>query len=170
MAPRPPVALAVGALVCAALAGCGGGTDPGPTTASPSEYIAAVQRLVEPPGQIASSIEERGRGETDATPSMRRLDRIVAAARDRLGEFRALRLGDPALRRQRNRLAGAYAAMYSDGVAMAGPGSVPPPQPARAAQTSAPSASATGGRGAIGRCYLTSRAGRGGPPAGKVGR
>jgi hypothetical protein len=111
MAPRPPVALAVGALVCAALAGCGGGTDPGPTTATPSEYIAAVQRLVEPPGQIASSIEERGRGETDATPSMRRLDRIVAAARDRLDEFRALRLGDPALRRQRNRLAGAYAAM-----------------------------------------------------------
>jgi hypothetical protein len=111
MAPRPPVALAVGALVCAALAGCGGGTDPGPTTATPSEYIAAVQRLVEPPGQIASSIEERGRGETDATPSKRRLDRIVAAARDRLDEFRALRLADPALRRQRDRLAGAYAAM-----------------------------------------------------------
>lgn len=111
MAPRPPVALAVGALVCAALAGCGGGTDAGPTTATPSEYISAVQALVEPPGQIASSIEERGRGSTDATPSKRRLDRIVAAARDRLDEFRALRLGDPALRRQRDRLAGAYAAM-----------------------------------------------------------
>ena len=111
MAPRPPVALAVGALVCAALAGCGGATDAGPTTATPSDYITAVQALVEPPGQIASSIEERGRGETDATPSKRRLDRIVAAARDRLDEFRALRLADPALRRQRDRLAGAYAAM-----------------------------------------------------------
>ena len=66
MAPRPPVALAAGALVCAALAGCGGGTDAGPTTATPSEYIAAVQRLVEPPAQLASSLEERGRAVTGA--------------------------------------------------------------------------------------------------------
>lgn len=113
MAPRPPVALAAGALVCAALAGCGGGADAGPTTvtASPSDYIAAVQRLMEPPGQLASSLEERGRAVTGDPPSARRLDRIVAAARDRLDEFRALRLGDPALRRQRARLAGAYARM-----------------------------------------------------------
>lgn len=111
MAPRPPVALAVGALVCAALAGCGGGADAGPTTATPSGYIAAVQRLMEPPGQIASSLEERGRPVTGEAPSAGRIDRIVAAARDRLGEFRALRLGDPALRRQRDRLAGAYARM-----------------------------------------------------------
>lgn len=111
MAPRPPVALAVGALVCAALAGCGGGADAGPTTATPSGYIAAVQRLMEPPGQIASSLEERGRAVTGDAPSARRIDRIVAAARERLDEFRALRLGDPALRRQRDRLAGAYARM-----------------------------------------------------------
>lgn len=111
MAPRPPVALAAGALVCAALAGCGGGTDAGPTTATPSEYIAAVQRLVEPPAQLASSLEERGRTVTGPAPAKRRLDRIVSAARDRLEEFRGLRLGDPALRRQRDRLAGAYARM-----------------------------------------------------------
>lgn len=111
MAPRPPVALAVGALVCAALAGCGGGADAGPTTATPSGYIAAVQRLMEPPGQIASSLEERGRAVTGDAPPAGRIDRIVAAARDRLDEFRALRLGDPALRRQRDRLAGAYARM-----------------------------------------------------------
>jgi hypothetical protein len=113
MAPRPPVALAVGALVCAAaLTGCGGGADAGPTsTATPAEYIAAVQRLVEPPGQLASSLEERGHAVTGAAPSRRRIDRIVAAARDRLEEFRALRLGDPVLRRQRDRLAGAYARM-----------------------------------------------------------
>jgi hypothetical protein len=111
MAPRPPVALAAGALVCAALAGCGGGADAGPTTATPSDYIAAVQRLVEPPAQLASSLEERGRAITGPAPPKRRLDRIVAAARDRLEEFRGLRLGDPALRRQRDRLAGAYARM-----------------------------------------------------------
>jgi len=113
MAPRPPVALAVGALACAAaLAGCGGGADAGPaTTATPAEYIAAVQRLVEPPGRLASSLEERGRAVTGEAPSARRIDRIVTAARDRLAEFRALRLGDPALRRQRDRIAGAYARM-----------------------------------------------------------
>ena len=111
MAPRPLVALAVGALACAALAGCGGGTDAGPTTATPSEYIAAVQRLVEPPAQLASSLEERGRAVTGPAPAKRRLDRIVSAARDRLEEFRGLRPGDPALRRQRDRLAGAYARM-----------------------------------------------------------
>ncbi len=112
MAPRPPVALAAGALLCAALAGCGGGGDAGRTiAATPSEYIAAVQRLVEPPGQVASSIAEQGRDPTRSAPSDRRLDRIVSAARDRLEEFRALRLSDPALRRQRDRLAGAYARM-----------------------------------------------------------
>jgi hypothetical protein len=113
MAPRPPVALAVGALACAAvLAGCGGGGDAGPTTtATPSEYIAAVQRLVEPPAQLASTLEERGHDVTGEGPAKGRIDRIVSAARDRLDEFRALRLGDPALRRQRDRLAGAYARM-----------------------------------------------------------
>jgi hypothetical protein len=111
MAPRPPVALVAGALACAALAGCGGGMDAGPTTATPSDYIAAVQRLVDPPAQLASSLEEHGRAVTGDAPSKRRIDRIVAAARDRLEEFRALRLDDPALRRQRDRLAGAYARM-----------------------------------------------------------
>ena len=33
----------------------------------------------------------------------------MTSARERLAEFRAIRLGDPALRRQRDRLAGAYA-------------------------------------------------------------
>ena len=111
MAPRPPVALVAGALACVALAGCGGGVDAGPTTATPSDYIAAVQRLVEPPAQLASSLEERGRAGPGPAPAKRRLDRIVSAARDRLEEFRGLRLGDPALRRQRDRLAGAYARM-----------------------------------------------------------
>jgi hypothetical protein len=111
MAHRPPVALAAGALVCAALAGCGGGQGAGSATATPSEYIAAVERLMDPPAQLASSLAERGGGETGPGPSRGRIDRIVAAARDRLQEFRALRLGDTVLERQRDRLAGAYARM-----------------------------------------------------------
>lgn len=109
MATRPPVALAVGALVCAALAGCGGGSDAVTPTATPSQYIAAVERLLDPPAQLASSIAERGGGSTAPSPPRRRIDRIVTSARERLAEFRAIRLGDPALRRQRDRLAGAYA-------------------------------------------------------------
>jgi hypothetical protein len=109
MAHRPPVVLAAGALVCAALAGCGGGQGAGPATVTPSEYIGAVERLMDPPAQLASSLAERGGGDTGPGPSRRRIDRIVAAARDRLEEFRALRLGDAVLERQRDRLAGAYA-------------------------------------------------------------
>ena len=45
--------------------------DAGPTTATPSEYIAAVQRLVEPPAQLASSLEERGRAVTGARAAKR---------------------------------------------------------------------------------------------------
>jgi hypothetical protein len=110
MAPRPPVAIAVGVAVCAALAGCAGSDAPAPD-ATPTQYISAVERLLDPPAQLASSISERGSGATTPTPPRRRLDRIVAGARDRLAEFRALKLGDATLRRQRDRLAGAYARM-----------------------------------------------------------
>ena len=95
MATRPPVALAVGALVCAALAGCGGGPDAVTPTATPTQYIAAVEQLMDPPAQLASSVSERAGGSTVPRPSRKRLDRIVASARERLAEFRAIRLGDP---------------------------------------------------------------------------
>jgi hypothetical protein len=110
MAPRPPAAIAVGVAVCAALAGCGGSDAPAPA-ATPTQYIAAVERLLDPPAQLASSIAERSAGTTAPAPPRRRLERIVAGARDRLAEFRALKLGDATLRRQRDRLAGAYARM-----------------------------------------------------------
>lgn len=113
MAPRPPVALAAGALVLAALSGCGGAARSGVTTATPSDYIAAVERLLEPPAQLASALEDRSGQATapPAAPSRRRIDELLQAARDRLSEFRALRLGEVGLRRQRDRLAGAYASM-----------------------------------------------------------
>lgn len=118
MATRPPVALAVGALVCAALAGCGGGSDAVTPTATPTQYIAAVEQLMDPPAQLASSVSERAGDSTVPRPSRKRLDRIVTSARERLADFRAIRLGDPVLRRQRARLAGAYARLIPsmDGV------------------------------------------------------
>ena len=93
MAPRPPVALVAGALACVALAGCGGGVDAGPTTATPSDYIAAVQRLVEPPAQLASSLEERGRAVTGPAPASGecRADERADGERDgRAGRHRAM--------------------------------------------------------------------------------
>lgn len=108
MAPRLSVALAAGAVACAALAGCGGtASEPAPVT--PSGYITAVQDLLDPPGRLASLVAEA----TGATPgpaaSRSRLRGLVDRARDQLAGFRALRIEDAGLRRQRDRLAGAYA-------------------------------------------------------------
>ncbi len=66
---------------------------------------------MDPPGQLASSIEQRSRGTDGSAPSRERLQDLVRTARTRLTEFRSLRLGDPVLRRQRDRLASAYARM-----------------------------------------------------------
>ena len=108
MAPRPPLALAVGTALVLALSGCG--QTPAPEAdVTPTGYIAAVQGLLDPPAQMASSISERARGTDAPAPTRERLREMVATARSRLASFRALRLPDPALRRQRDRLAGAYA-------------------------------------------------------------
>lgn len=110
MALRPPLALAVGAALALGLSGCGGSTQP-VATVTPSEYIAAVEDLLDPPAQLASSIAERSSGARGPGPTRERLRDLVASARERLARFRALRLGDPVLVRQRDRLAGAYARM-----------------------------------------------------------
>lgn len=112
MAPRSTAAaaIAVGAATCLAVAGCGDGGAPaaaGPDR--PASYVTAVESLVAPPAQLATAIAER-----DADPSARpsepdRLARLMATARERLAELRALRLEDAALRRNRDRLASAYA-------------------------------------------------------------
>lgn len=110
MARRTPLAIVVGAASLLIVAGCGDSTPP-VATVTPSQYITAVQGLMDPPGQLASSIEERSRGTTAPTPSRDRLQDLVRTARARLAAFRAMRLGDPALRGQRDRLATAYARM-----------------------------------------------------------
>jgi hypothetical protein len=107
MAPRLTVALAVGAVACAAIAGCGEG-EPAEAPSTPSQYVAAVQALLDPPARLAATLEQRARGE-GSPPERRRLERLVAAARDRLEALRGLRLEDGLLRRQRDLLAGAYA-------------------------------------------------------------
>ena len=108
MAPRLSVVLAAGAVACAALAGCGG-TEPAPAPVAPSAYIAAVQDLLDPPGRLASLVSEATDDTPGPSPSRSRLRGLVNRARDQLAGFRALRIEDAGLRRQRDRLAGAYA-------------------------------------------------------------
>lgn len=111
MAPRLTAALAAGALACLAAAGCASRdlTTSGPT--SPSAYVDAVQSLLDPPARLASAISERASTSTAPVPPRQALDRLVGDATDQLSRFRALSLSQVVLRRQRDRLAAAYARM-----------------------------------------------------------
>jgi hypothetical protein len=109
MACRPMVAIVAGAVACIALAGCGGADRP-PAAATPDEYVGAVEALIAPAAGTASFLAERAGSEGEVSAQeRRRLRQLVATAGERLAAFRAMRLGDPVLRRQRDRLAGAYA-------------------------------------------------------------
>ena len=107
MAPRLHVAIAVGAVACATLSGCGDGAHE-PVDATPSQYVAAAQALLDPPAELASLVSERSADPAAPIPPRRQLDDIVVRARARLAAFRALRLPDRRLRRQRDRLARSY--------------------------------------------------------------
>src|SRR5690606_33911263 len=73
-------------------------------------YIAAVEDLLAPPAELASSIAETAeRGTPPPTATRRRLADGADRARRRLAAVRHLPVDDPALRRQRAGLAGAYA-------------------------------------------------------------
>ncbi len=108
MAPRPLVALVAGVVACLLLAACSQ-TEPSaagaPTTRA--AYIAAVEALVDPPGQLASAISERTRTGAPG-PAQGRLDALVATSEERLAEFRLMSLDDPAVRQQRDRIVRAY--------------------------------------------------------------
>ncbi len=110
MAPRPPVTLAVGAALAFMVVGCSESAPP-VATVTPSEYVSAVERLMDPPSRLAATISERARTPDATSPSRDRLQDLVTSARRRLAEFRGLKLGDPALQRQRQRIAAAYARM-----------------------------------------------------------
>jgi len=110
MAPRPPLALAVGVALSLVAVGCGD-ADPPTATVTPSRYISAVEALLDPPAQLAASISERSSGADGPAPSRQRLRGLVDDARRGLAAFRALRFDDPVLAGQRDRLAGAYARM-----------------------------------------------------------
>ena len=107
MAPRLHVAIAVGAVACATLSGCGDGAHE-PVNATPSQYVAAAQALLDPPAELASLVSERSADAAAPIPPRRQLDDIVQQARARLAAFRALRLPDRRLRGQRDRLAASY--------------------------------------------------------------
>jgi len=107
MAPRLHVAIAVGAVACAALSGCGDGPHE-PVAATPSQYVAAAEALLDPPAQLASLVSERSVDPTAAIPPRDQLEDIVVRARARLAAFRALRLPDRRLRGQRDRIAASY--------------------------------------------------------------
>lgn len=107
MAPRLHVAIAVGAVACATLSGCGDGP-PEPAAATPSQYVVAAEALLDPPAQLASLVSERSADPAASIPRRDQLEEIVVRARDRLAAFRALRLPDRRLRGQRDRLAASY--------------------------------------------------------------
>lgn len=111
MVPRLSVVLTAGAVACASLAGCRDAEPVAATTVSPSRYIAAVEALVDPPARLAATIAQRTGVDPGEAPSRSRLEDLIDEARGRLATFRALRLDDAGLRRQRDRLAGAYARM-----------------------------------------------------------
>jgi len=96
--------------------GCGS-QSPAPSASEPTppeEYVEAVQELLVPPARLASLATERSRPRPEADPpSQSEVDGIVMVARRELAELRAQRLDDPALRRQRDALAGAYHATIS---------------------------------------------------------
>lgn len=111
MAPRLPVALVVGAIACAVLAGCSeSGSRVAGAPVSRLQYIDAVDGLMDPPAQLASAISERTTGGSTG-PGRRRLDDLVTHAQDRLAGFRGLVLDDAVVRRQRDDIAGAYSEM-----------------------------------------------------------
>lgn len=142
MARRPPLAVVVGAALVLVAPGCGGSSSP-VATVTPSAYIAAVEDLLQPPAQLASSISERADGGGPA-PRRERLQGLVDAARARLAAFRGLRLGDPVLAAQRDRLAAAYARMI--------------PHMRRAADALAPAAGAGSAVAADGPASVLARA------------
>ena len=122
MAPRPPVALAVGAIACAVLAGCSDvGSRQAAVPVTRHEYIDAVDGLMEPPAQLASIISERREAGT-AGSGDRRLEDIVTNSEDRLATFRAMVLEDAIVRHQRDGIARAYSdlipRMHSAAVAL----------------------------------------------------
>lgn len=102
----PAGALALAALV---LAGCG--QDPGATsvaTTPPAAFVDAVRQLVGPAermGVVASAALDR----EGPQPAAVEVDGLVIDAARELREFRALRLGDPGLAGEQQRLAGAMA-------------------------------------------------------------
>lgn len=111
MAPRLPVALVVGAIACAVLAGCSeSGSRLAGTPVTRMQYIDAVDGLMDPPAQLASAISERTTGGSTG-PGRRRLEDLVTRAQDRLTAFRGLVLDDAIVRRQRDDIAGAYSEM-----------------------------------------------------------
>jgi len=107
MAPRLHVAIAVGAVACAALSGCGDAPQE-PVDATPTQYVAAAEALLDPPAQLASLVSERSADPAAAIPPRDQLEDIVVRARARLAAFRALRVPDRRLRGQRDRLAASY--------------------------------------------------------------
>jgi hypothetical protein len=107
MAPRLHVAIAVGAVACATLSGCGDGPH-APVAATPAQYVSSAEALLDPPAQLASLVSERSADPSAAIPPRRQLDDIVVRARARLAAFRALRLPDRRLRGQRDRIATSY--------------------------------------------------------------
>lgn len=111
-----PLVIAPVVAACAAVGGCGDGpaaSDVATVTSGPAEYVAAVERLLRPPAEIASAIAARVDHPDAPPPDQERLDAVVRRAGERLDELRALPVEDGALRAQRDRLGAGYESLVA---------------------------------------------------------
>jgi hypothetical protein len=103
--PLVPVLLALAALAAA----CGRDQ----TTSSGSEgsaYVAGVQAVLDPAGRMAALAAAQLRAAPAPWPQEPEVTRTAARGDAALAALRALRVADPGLRRQRDRLVAAFAA------------------------------------------------------------
>ena len=117
---RPPaLALAMGAVACAGLAGCassGPSASPEPTRSArvrpaaigPAAYIVAVEEALRPPVELAQIASAHGRRDPPPPPPRADIESLVERSETALARIRAVRLTSAPLRRQRARLTARY--------------------------------------------------------------
>ncbi len=112
------LALAVGAIACAGLAGCASGpsvqSEPTrsagiePAVAGPAAYIEAVEEALRPPVELAQIASAHSRPDPPPAPARAEIESLVGRAEDALARMRAVRLASRPLRAQQARVVARY--------------------------------------------------------------